>query len=97
MLYKTRTGVVLTSIHGEYLLVSAKKARAFCPYVTQINATAAFLWKQLENGADIDSCVQALCGEYEIEDMDEAVLTVRQFIDAMLQAGYLREDDAKEI
>ena len=43
MKIKTRPGVVLAPICGEYLLVSARALSDVCPYATQINETSAFL------------------------------------------------------
>ena len=47
--YKAREGVVLTSVCGESLLVSAAALRDICPFVTVLNDSSAFLWKQLQN------------------------------------------------
>ena len=51
--YETRPGVVLTNICGEYMLLAAKAAREYCPYMTQLNESSAFLWRLLESGADL--------------------------------------------
>ena len=66
--YKTRPGVILTSVCGEHLLVAAAAVRDLCPYVTEINETSAFLWRQLTSGADLDGLMAALDAEYDLPD-----------------------------
>ena len=87
--YRTRPGVVLTSICGEYLLVSAKAARQDVPYLSQLNESSAFLWKILEKGADQEELEQAVREEYEITDPAEAGAAIEAFVRQMLSAGYL--------
>ena len=87
--YVTRPGVVLCSVCGEYLLVAAKEAREHCPYVTQINPSSAFLWKQLNSGGDLESLVQAVGNRYDIDDRETVYQSVQAFLDQMLELGYL--------
>ena len=37
MLYRTRPGVILASVCGEYVLVGTKEALKQCPNITRIN------------------------------------------------------------
>lgn len=92
MRFKTRPGVVLAPICGEYLLVSAKAVRDFCPYVTQVNETSAFLWQQLVGGADRETLLRAVTDEYEIDDPAEVTAAIDSFLNQMLEAGYLLEE-----
>ena len=92
MRYRTRPGVVLAPVCGEYLLVAANGARSFCPYVTQLNESSAFLWRQLKDGADAEALKAAVTAEYEIEDPCEAAAAIEGFLSQMLQAGYLLEE-----
>lgn len=92
MRYRTRPGVVLAPVCGEYLLVAAKGARRFCPYVTQLNESSAFLWRQLKDGADAETLKAAVAAEYEIEDPGEAAAAIEGFLNQMLQAGYLLDE-----
>ena len=89
MRYKTRPGVVLTSIYGEHILVAAKSVLDICPYVTEINETSAFLWKELEEGADIERLMDAVQAEYEIDDPDTVRSAINGFIEQMLELNYL--------
>ena len=94
--YKTRPGVVLTSICGEYLLVSGKGARDTCPYVTQINETSADLWKCLEKGASFGQMFEAMSEEYEIEDPENAKEGIQAFLNQMMETGYVIKEEKGE-
>lgn len=87
--YKTRPGVVLTQICGEHVLVAAAALRDVCPFVTQINETSAFLWRQMTSGADLDSLMAALDKEYDIPDPSAARQAVEAFLRQMLELNYL--------
>lgn len=87
--YKTRPGVVLANILGENVLVSARANLALCPYVSEINETSAFLWQKLVDGASEDELLDAVCGEYEIDDPEAARQAIRGFIAQMLELNYL--------
>lgn len=91
--YKTRPGVVLTEICGEYVLVSAKMNLGVCPYVTTVNETSAFLWNRLIEGADFASLMQAVREEYEIDDVTAAEDAVRAFLAQMIELNYIIPED----
>lgn len=90
--YKTRPGVELASICGEYFLVSARDVLEFCPYIVQINGSSAFLWKRLRSGADEDELVSAVEEEFEVRDRDAAKAAIAAFIDQMIGMNYLIEE-----
>ncbi len=94
--YRTRPGVVLTDICGAYMLVSAKANLAFCPYVTEINGTSAFLWKRLKKGADELELLEAVKENYDIGDPEAALTAIRGFITGMLEMNYLLEDEEEK-
>ena len=87
--YKTRPGVVLTEICGQHVLVAAAAVRELCPYVTEINETSAFLWRQMISGADLDGLMAALDKEYDIPDPSAARQAVEDFLRQMLELNYL--------
>lgn len=90
--YRTRTGVVLTSICGEHLLVAAKEIRDLCPFCSQISESSAFLWKLLQHGADRDSLLRAVEKEYEIDDPAAAGQALDAFLAQMTELGYLLQE-----
>lgn len=93
--YKTRPGVVLTEIAGEYILVAARALSGICPYVTQINESSAFLWGQMKNGASEDELIAAVMEEYETDDPDEVRKAISTFIKQMEKSGYLLCEEEK--
>lgn len=90
--YRTRTGVVLTSICGEYVLIAAKRVRDKVTSYAQLNESSAFLWRLLESGADEKELEQAVLEEYEIEDPAQARSAIKAFIGQMVQNGFLMKE-----
>ena len=95
MIYKTRPGVVLTEIAGEYVLVAAKALLDTCPYVTQINESYAFLWKRMESGAALDELESAVAEEYELEDPAAAREAIRSVVQQLADMNYLIEESVE--
>lgn len=87
--YKSRPGVVLTKLGGEFFLVAIKELMGECPYVTQINETSAFLWKQMEQGATLEALEAAIEEEYEVNDPAAAHAAIEGFIQQMKKLNYL--------
>ena len=91
--YKTRPGVVLAEIAGEYVLVSAKALFEQCPYVTQINETSAFLWERLEGGATLETLLSAVAEEFELDDPEAARASILDFIHQMSELNFLISEE----
>ena len=90
MRYKTKKGIVLTSVCGQHILVAAKKAREEgCPYITQINDTAAGCWHLLEDGSTEDELTSYLIEEYEIADAAPVRDDVMKLLENLSETGYL--------
>ena len=87
--YKSRPGVVLTKLGEEYFLVAIKELMGECPYVTQLNETSAFLWKQMEQGATLEALEAAIGEEYEIDDPAAAHAAIEDIIKQMEEYNYL--------
>lgn len=96
MMYKTRKGIVLTSICGQYVLVAAKKARENCPYVTQINETAADCWRLLENGSTSEALTTYLIEEYDAEDASLVKEDVDRLLETYLEEGYITQTEENQ-
>ena len=87
--YYRRKGVILTKICDEFLLVASEQAREECPYVKQINQTAAFLWEELTDRISFEQMMKSLKDRYEISDMSSAREQTKMFIDVMIKNGYI--------
>lgn len=94
--FKARTGVVLTSVCGENLLVAAKSLRELCPYVTSINEGSAFLWKRLGAGATRDELLAAVEEEYEVEDPAALRDVIEAFLKQMREMNYVLTEEQEE-
>ena len=87
--YKTRDGIVLTRVCGEWMLVAASALRDQCPFVTVVNESSAFLWKRLQSGADVEELERAVREEYEIEEPETVRSVIEAFLQQMLEMNYL--------
>ena len=94
-IFKSRPGVVLTEIAGEYVLVAARSLLKQCPYVTQINESSAFLWRQLEKGASLKDLQSAVAEEYELDDAEEANAAIGAFVQQMKDLNYLLTEESE--
>ena len=90
--YKTRPGVVLTTVAAQYVLVAVKSLRGICPFSAQINDSSAFCWRVLEGGADFESLFAKLVEKYEIDDLDSARAELEELLRQLINANYLIEE-----
>ena len=88
--YKKRSGVVLLEICGEHLLVATKEARDRCPYVTQINQSAAFYWEKFDDAYSVNEVAEHAAQSMGKETR-EVLLPILLFINKMEKSGYLVE------
>ena len=87
--FKTRPGVILASVCGEYVLVAALEARKYCPYLTMINESSAFLWRQLVDGADKKELIEKVASAYDVTDKTNLPRIIDEFLKQLDEAGYL--------
>lgn len=57
---------VLREIAGDYILIPIASADDVFNGVITLNDTGAFIWKQIEDGKNIEDIVNALQNEYEV-------------------------------
>ena len=94
--YKARAGAVLTTVCGEYLLVTVRALRGVCPYVTRLSESSAFLWSRLETGATEEELFSAVAEEYEVEDLASVRRMIREFLKQMQEMHYLETQEEEE-
>ena len=90
--YRIRDGVVLLNICGQDLLVSTIACRDKCPYVKRINESAAFYFKMMEQGMAIDDMAKATMEEYEVDDYEQILNDIEEYIALLQFGGYLLSD-----
>ena len=83
----------MTTICDQYLLAASKEARKYCPYIAEINETSAFIWNCMssEEGVSSEQLVNAVSAEYQIDDLAFAEQTIQEFLDEMIQCGYVTQ------
>ena len=94
MRYPIRHGVVLEEVCGEYLLLATMDAASHCPYVYQINETAAFFWRLLERQLPEDEMLAAVVAEYDAPE-ELVRRDLGQFLKDLRQKGYLLPEETQ--
>ncbi|MBQ2445961.1 MAG: PqqD family protein [Oscillospiraceae bacterium] len=65
---KIKDGFVLRSIAGTHVVVpTGDNCLNFNGMIT-LNDSAAFLWRVLQEGSDVEGMTKALLGEYEVDE-----------------------------
>lgn len=85
---KIKEGYMLREAAGETVVVPFGEEALNFQGIISLNETGAFLWKQLEQGCEQDTLVQALLDEYEI-DADTAGNDVKSFVEKVKKAGVM--------
>ena len=57
--------------------------------VKVVNTTGLFIWKQFGQSNEVNSVVQAMLAEFEDAPQDEIFNDVQEFLDEMLQTGFI--------
>ena len=87
--FRKQEDVVLVEVCGEQLLVATGQARDLCPFVTQLNASAAAFWRVLEGEMSLQSLVDAAAHAQGTEPKS-LLLPGMVFV---AKAGYLVAED----
>ena len=94
--YRAKSGIVLTSVCGENLLVATKERKDLCPFMTSLNESGAFLWKRLLEGATEEELLAAVTEEYEVEDPVSLRQIIQDFLKQMKEMHYLQTQQEEQ-
>ena len=84
---KIKDGFVLRDMCGEYIVAAEGLQNINFNKLISLNATAAFLWKELEGKEfTVEDMAQLLVDEYEI-DMELALTDSANLIKSWIEAG----------
>ena len=83
---KVKDGFILRTIAGSHIIVPVGSASVDFNGMISLNDSAAFLWKQIEKGAEIEDLVKALLNEYEVDE-DTARTCSVNFVEKLKEAG----------
>lgn len=79
---------MLREVAGNNVVVAIGKATVDFNGLISLNDTGAFLWKQLEKGADQDDLLSSVLDEYDIDEAD-AKADIAEFIEKLKGADLL--------
>ena len=66
-----KKGFVMRQVAGEYVVVNACSGMDFHGVIT-LNATAAAMWKRLEEPATMEDLTQCLLAEFDVDEQTAA-------------------------
>lgn len=84
MSYRTNPEVLCKKIGRGYFLLSTRKVWGECPFVLEVNETAAFFWDMLKKGLSREEIIHISLERYntsEIEASDDLNVFICQLID----------------
>lgn len=87
---KIKDGFVLRCIADEYVVIPVGNSFANSRIMLALNDTAAFIWKKLIDGTDIQSIAIALCEEYDLT-YENAIQDITQFCKELDKRNMLGE------
>ena len=82
-----KKGFVMRQVAGEYVVVNAGADVALNGVIT-LNATAATLWKRLEEPAEMADLTKALLDEFEVDEAT-AAQAAESFVDMLKERDLL--------
>ncbi len=86
---KIKEGYLLREVAGNYIVVAVGEAVKEFNGLVNLNESAAFLWKQLEEDKTEEQLVAALLGEYEVEEQ-KAKEDVGTFVKKLQEAKLIK-------
>ena len=88
---KIKEGFILREIAGSFVVVPVGQNLVDFSSMITLNETGAFLWKQIELGADEELVVKALMDEYEVDE-ETAKEDVKEFINLLIYNGLIENE-----
>ena len=74
-------------VGGENVVVPVGEMSKIFHGMINLNETGAFMWKFFSEEHTLEEGVQALCGEYDVEE-ERARIDVQKFMDTVLKNGF---------
>lgn len=85
---KLKDGFIMRTVAGSNVVIPTGKRAVDLNGMITLNDTGAFIWKQLEAGADADGIVTAILDAYDVEEA-RARSCVESFLRQLDEAGCL--------
>lgn len=87
---KIKENFVLRQVAGTWVVLPLATETVDFSDMLKMNESGAFIWKELETGADREGLVKALTGEYSVTEQ-QAATDVNEFLDKLMQIGCIEE------
>lgn len=87
---KIRQGFVLREVMGDTMAVATGEASRVFHGMIKLNATAAQLWKWLQEDTTESALIERLCAEYDVDE-ETASQHVSAFVSKLRTEGFLEE------
>ena len=91
--WRPAPGVVAREIAGEHLLVPVRHGAAQMDFIYMLNDTGSLIYRLLAEGHDAAAIAGAIGAAYAIP-LERARADVDLFLDALLDAGLARREEA---
>ena len=85
---KIKKGFVVRKVGDAYVVVPVGELSKTFHGMINLNETGAFLWNFFTAEHTVDEAVEALCGEYEVEE-ERARLDAEKFADILSKNNFL--------
>lgn len=85
---KIKEGFVLRSVAGSNIVVPVGAASVDFNGMITLNESGAFLWNEMEKGAEMDGLVAAMLQKYEVDE-ETARTCAERFVAKLQEAGCL--------
>ena len=86
---KIKDGFVLKEIAGSYVVVPVGQNLVDFSSMITTNETGAFLWQELQNGADKEELLKKIMAEYEGVSEEEVIADIDEFISSLKENNIL--------
>ncbi len=86
---KIKEGFVLKEIADSFVVVPVGQNLIDFSSMITTNETGAFLWKELQNGADKEQLLEKIMSEYEGVTKEEALSDIEEFINSLKENNIL--------
>lgn len=85
---KIKSDYLLRKVADSYVVVPVGKATVDFNGMINLNETGAFLWQQLQKGADEETLLKAMLKEYEVDE-ETAADGIGSFLNKLREADLL--------
>lgn len=85
---KIKSDYLLRKVADSYVVVPVGKATVDFNGMINLNETGAFLWQQLQKGADEETLLKAMLKEYEVDE-ETAAEGLGSFLNKLREADLL--------